>query len=64
MARARAHGDGKSSARAVLLAYLDEPVQLRGESGFSYGRLNAIEQYNATDSDARYRRAWSSFPRP
>lgn len=39
-------------------------ARLQGESGFSYGRLDAIEQYVAADSDARFVRAWSSFPGP
>ncbi|CAN5192396.1 hypothetical protein BH09ACT3_BH09ACT3_15540 [soil metagenome] len=35
-----------------------------GENAFSYGRLDALEQAAAADADARFLRAWRTFPGP
>jgi inorganic triphosphatase YgiF len=50
-------------ARQVLLAWSAE-AHLRGEDGFTYGRLHALEQQAATDAESRFRDAWKRFPRP
>jgi CHAD domain-containing protein len=57
-------GDHQDSvvAREMLLR-LGEEASLRGENSFSYGRLHALEQRRAAESDADYRRAWKRFPR-
>jgi CHAD domain-containing protein len=57
-------GDHQDSvvARAWLLRSATE-AQVRGESAFSYGRLHAIEQSMAAQSEALFFRAWKRFPR-
>ncbi|MHC5797777.1 CYTH and CHAD domain-containing protein [Lacisediminihabitans sp. FW035] len=50
-------------ARQVLFQW-GADAQLRGEDGFTYGRLHAIEQAAATDAEKRFRRSWKRFPRP
>ena len=45
-----------------LLHRLGVEAHLRGENGFSYGRLHALEQFGAADSEARFLRAWKDFP--
>lgn len=57
-------GDHQDSvvARETLLR-LGAEAALRGENGFSYGRLHALEQHRAAESEADFRRAWKRFPR-
>ncbi|CAN5325231.1 CYTH and CHAD domain-containing protein [soil metagenome] len=50
-------------SRGLLRRWAAE-ADLRGESGFSYGRLDALEQWHAAESDAQFARAWSRFPGP
>jgi CHAD domain-containing protein len=45
-----------------LLRRLGVQAHLAGENGFSYGRLHALEQSVATDSEARFLEAWKQFP--
>ena len=45
-----------------LLRRLGIEAHTRGENGFGYGRLHALEQAVATDSEARFLRAWKDFP--
>lgn len=47
--------------RAFLLAMREEAEQ-HGESGFTYGRLHALEQSRATDAEALFFRSWKDFP--
>jgi len=58
-------GDHQDSvvARQLLLRSAAE-AHRRGEDGFTYGRLHAIEQRAATDAEERFRRGWKQFPRP
>jgi CHAD domain-containing protein len=58
-------GDHQDSVVArELLRRLADEARLRGEDGFSYGRLHALEQGDAEDSEKRFRHAWRRFPRP
>lgn len=50
-------------ARGRLLGWAAE-AQKRGEDGFSYGRLHALEEEAARDAEGRFRRAWRRLPRP
>ena len=56
-------GDHQDSvvARGWLLRWAAE-AHVRGESGFTYGRLHAIEQSRAETSEAQFLRAWKRFP--
>jgi CHAD domain-containing protein len=45
-----------------VLRRLGVHAHLAGENGFTYGRLHALEQSIATDSEARFRKAWKRFP--
>jgi CHAD domain-containing protein len=45
-----------------LLRRLGVEAFLQGENGFSYGRLHALEQSVAVDSEARFYRLWKKFP--
>jgi hypothetical protein len=45
-----------------VLRRLGVHAHLAGENGFTYGRLHALEQSIATDSEARFRKAWKQFP--
>ena len=58
-------GEHKDSvvARELLLG-LASAARLRGESGFSYGRLHALEQSSAAASEAEFKRAWRRFAQP
>ena len=47
-----------------LLLRLAVSAQLRGESGFSYGRLHALEQSRAAASEQAFHRAWKNFDTP
>lgn len=56
-------GDHQDSVVARgLLCRLGIEAHTRGENGFGYGRLHALEQTVATDSEARFLRAWKDFP--
>lgn len=56
-------GDHQDSVVARdLLRRLGIEAHTRGENGFGYGRLHALEQAVATDSEARFLRAWKDFP--
>ncbi|HAM26003.1 MAG TPA: CHAD domain containing protein [Microbacteriaceae bacterium] len=57
-------GDHQDSVVARdTLVRLSTQAYLNGENGFSYGRLHALEQLRAVESDARYRRAIKRFPK-
>lgn len=45
-----------------LLRRLGAEAFVKGENGFSYGRLHALEQAVALDAEARFRRLWKKFP--
>ncbi|KRE54842.1 hypothetical protein ASG92_24415 [Arthrobacter sp. Soil736] len=45
-----------------LLRRLGAEAFVQGESGFSYGRLHALEQSVALDAEARFHRQWKKFP--
>ncbi|MET4591801.1 CHAD domain-containing protein/uncharacterized protein YjbK [Arthrobacter sp. 754] len=45
-----------------LLRRLGARAFKQGENGFSYGRLHALEQAIALESEARFRRQWKKFP--
>jgi CHAD domain-containing protein len=49
-------------ARDALLR-VSTQAYLHGENGFSYGRLHALEERNARESDARFQLAWKHFPK-
>lgn len=46
-----------------LLRRLAAEAQERGESAFSYGRLDALEQVDIAAAEARFERAWHRFPK-
>jgi CHAD domain-containing protein len=45
-----------------LLRRLGVEAHLRGENGFSYGRLHCMEQSRAKESEAEFLQAWKRFP--
>ena len=45
-----------------LLRRLGAEAFVQGENGFSYGRLHALEQSIALESEARFHREWKKFP--
>ena len=45
-----------------VLRRLGVQTPLAGENGFTYGRLHALEQFIAADSEARFLEAWKGFP--
>lgn len=45
-----------------LLRRLGAEAFVQGENGFSYGRLHALEQAVALESEARFHRQWKKFP--
>lgn len=45
-----------------LLRRLGARAFKQGENGFSYGRLHALEQSVALESEARFHRQWKKFP--
>lgn len=45
-----------------LLRRLGAEAFVQGENGFSYGRLHALEQSVALESEARFHRKWKKFP--
>lgn len=49
--------------RELLVRWSAEAV-LRGENGFSYGRLHAIEEHAARAAEEGFRLAWNRFPDP
>lgn len=46
-----------------LLRRLGVEARLRGENGFSYGRLHYMEQSRAKESEAKLHKAWKRFPK-
>lgn len=48
-------------ARSLLLTMRDGAEQ-RGESGFTYGRLHALEQARAAEAEVQFFRSWKDFP--
>ncbi len=56
-------GDYQDSVVARdLLRRLGNEAHTQGENGFGYGRLHALEQAVAADSEARFFKAWKDFP--
>ncbi|MCU1533124.1 MAG: hypothetical protein JWO49_2695 [Arthrobacter sp.] len=47
-----------------LMRQLGVQAHLAGENGFTYGRLHALEQSMAADSETRFLKAWKRFPAP
>ncbi len=45
-----------------LLRRLGAEAFVKGENGFSYGRLHALEQSLALEAEARFHREWKKFP--
>ena len=45
-----------------LLRRLGAQAFVQGENGFSYGRLHALEQAVALETEARFHRQWKKFP--
>jgi CHAD domain-containing protein len=45
-----------------LLRRLGAEAFVQGENGFSYGRLHALEQTVALESETRFHRQWKKFP--
>jgi CHAD domain-containing protein len=55
------HHQDSVVAREVLRE-LGAQAPAKAENGFTYGRLHALEQAIATDSEAAFRKAWKRFP--
>lgn len=55
------HHDGVVARE--LLRRLAVEAHARGESAFSYGRLDALEQADVAADEARFERAWRRFPK-
>lgn len=47
-----------------LLRRLGAVAFQQGENGFTYGRLHALEETTAKETEARFHRAWKNFPSP